>query len=207
MSMYLADIGVKCPNCGVKFNSRQLPLVVDTGLRNSELRQHVGETKPQYEQYSICTCPSCGMADWTLSFPATDEVCVLNQPNSPPHLQYRQAALWAEKQGKNFYCVGMFYLYAAWCADDINASPQNREYRRLAIDALHKSLIDVSCPMEERPDVEYLIGELTRRVGDFEACKNYFNRVISRLPARLSTMARKSMKLADMQSTELFDFD
>jgi uncharacterized protein (DUF2225 family) len=205
--MYLADIGVKCPNCGVKFNSRQLPLVVDTGLRNSELRQHIDQVRPQYEQYSICTCPSCGLADWSTSFLATEEICVLNQPKSTPHLQYRSAALWAERQGKNFYAVGLFYLYAAWCADDIEALPQAREYRRLAQNAFAKSLVDVSCPPENRSEIEYLIGELLRRSGQFDNCKAHLQAVIGHLPAKFSVMARKIMKLADLKSLDLIKFE
>lgn len=205
--MYLADIGVKCPNCGIKFNSKQLLEVVDTGLRNSELRQHVGDVKPQYEQYLIATCPSCGKSLWGSEFLATSEICVLNQPNKPPHLQYRNAAIWAERDGGNFFSVAMYYLYAAWCADDVNAIPQSREYRRLALDAFRKSLIDVSCPAESRSDVEYLIGELFRRTGDFSRCREYYQQVIARLPAKYSTMARRLMKLAEMGSTELLDFE
>ncbi|MBP9091721.1 DUF2225 domain-containing protein [bacterium] len=205
--MYLADIGVKCPNCGVKFNSKQLPEVVDTGLRNSELRQHVGDVRPQYEQYLILTCPSCGKSAWATEFAATSEVCVLNQPNKPPHLQYRNAAIWAEREGGNFFRVAMYYLYAAWCADDVNAVPQAREYRRLATEAFRKCLVDVSCPNSSRADVEYLIGELCRRTGDFARCKEYFQAVIGRLPALYSTMARKLMKLAEMGSEDLIDFE
>ncbi len=205
--MYLADIGVKCPNCGVKFNTKQLPELVDTGLRNSELRQHVGEVRPEYEQYLILTCPSCGKSAWATEFPPTTEICVLNQPVKPPHLQYRNAAIWAEREGGNFFGVAMYYLYAAWCADDVNAVPQAREYRRLAIDAFRKSLVDISCPPSSRPDVEYLIGELCRRTGDFARCKEYFQQVVGRLPALYSTMARKLMKLADMGSADLVDFE
>jgi len=207
MSVDLADIGVKCPNCGVKFNSRQLYEVVDTGLRNSELRQHVGDVRPQYEQYSVLTCPSCGMSDWATSFNPTDEVCVLNQASSPAHLQYRNAAIGAERKGGNFFGVAMFYLYAAWCADDVNALPQAREYRRLAADAFRKSLIDVSCPRENRSEVEYLIGELCRRTGDYARCKEYFQQVIGRLPALYASMARKLMRMADMGSSEDIQFD
>lgn len=203
----LAEIGVKCPHCGVRFNSVQLVSVHDTGLRNSELRQHVGAVQPQYEKYSVCTCPGCNRADWATSFKATREMCVLNQPKSPAHLQYRNAALGAEKQGRDFYNVGMFYLYAAWCADDVGALPQAREYRRLATDAFRKSLIDVSCPADVRPYVEYLIGELLRRTGEFDRCREYYQQVIGRLPAKYATMARKLMKLAEMGDTELVEFD
>ena len=44
--------------------TRQVREFVDTGLRNSELRQHVYDVTPCYEPYAIATCPSCGRADW-----------------------------------------------------------------------------------------------------------------------------------------------
>jgi hypothetical protein len=101
----------------------------------------------------------------------------------------------------------MYYLYAAWCADDDNALPQAKEYRRLAIDAFRRSLTDVSCPTTSRAEVEYLIGELCRRIGDFARCKEYFQQVIGHLPALYATMARKVMRLADVGSPELVDFE
>ncbi|MBS1993041.1 MAG: hypothetical protein JSS83_21140 [Cyanobacteria bacterium SZAS LIN-3] len=205
--MQLVEIGVKCPNCGIKFTSRQLPEVIDTGIRNSELRQHFGDVKPCYEHFTIATCPSCGRADWATSFPPTTEPCSLNQPQSPPHVQYRQAALGAERQGKNFYGAGLFYLHAAWCADDVGAIPQAREYRRLAADSLRKALVDVSCPLAHRAEIEYLVGELYRRAGDFNGCRDYYQPVIGRMPPKYALMARKIMRLAELKSEELIEFE
>lgn len=204
--MHLATVPVRCHTCGIKFNSLQLPVFVDTGIRNSELRQDFEGLAEQYEPFTVCTCPSCGKADWMHNFEPTKEIAVLNQPNTTPHLQFRQAALSAEKAGGDFYNVGTFYLNAAWCADDARAYPQAREYRRLAADAYAKSLLDVSCPLEQRSTIEYLIGELYRRSSDFDRCKQYYNQVIMRLPARFAAMARKLMKLAAMGNADAIRF-
>ncbi|MBS1955663.1 MAG: hypothetical protein JST89_15880 [Cyanobacteria bacterium SZAS-4] len=205
--MYLADIGVKCPSCGVKFNSRQLVVTIDTGRRNSELRQDFEGRAEQYEPYTVCTCPSCGRADWTARFEPTKEVATLNQPNSTPHLQFRAAALAAERSGRDFYNVGLLYLNAAWCADDNRAYPQAREYRRLSADSFRKSLFDVSCPVDQRMEIEYLIGELLRRSGDFEASKAHFRQAIPRLSAKYAYMARKLMRLSEASSVESIRFE
>lgn len=205
--MYLHDVGVKCPDCAIKFTTRQVPVYIDTGYRNSELRQHVGEIAPCYEHYSVCTCPSCGRADWAMSFEPTEEECVLSQAKTPPHLQYRNAAMRSEKDGASYYDAGMFYLYAAWCADDNGAFPQAKVYRKLAIDSFRRSLTDVSCPLENRGDIEYLIGELMRRIGLFDQCRAYFTQVIGHLPGNYATMARKLMRLAELQNAELIPFE
>ena len=91
--MYLADIAVKCPACGVKFNSRQVPVLMDYAIRNSELRQDLEGQVRSTSLYGVCTCPGCGKADWAQKFPAVNEQAVLNQPNMTPHLQYRSAAV------------------------------------------------------------------------------------------------------------------
>src|ERR1700732_1397086 len=130
--MYLTDVTVKCPNCGTRFGAVQLPVLLDTGYRNSELRQDFKGAIPQFEQYAVYTCPSCGRADWSNAFPETDEPAVLNQADTITHLQFRTAALNAERQGRDFYNVALFYLHAAWCADDSAAFPQASEYRRLS---------------------------------------------------------------------------
>jgi uncharacterized protein (DUF2225 family) len=205
--MYLADVAVKCPTCGVKFNSRQVPVVLDYGYRNSELRQDFQGQGPQYESYAVCTCPGCGRADWISGFPATKEPAALNQPQLTAHLQYRSAATYAERNGRDFYQIGMFYLHAAWCADDNRAFPQAREYRRLAADALRKSLTDVSCPVSSRVQIEYLIGELLRRAGDFEAAHAHFKEVIPRLSGKFAYMARKLMRLAEVRRSEPINFE
>ena len=205
--MYLADIGVKCSNCGIKFASRQMPVLIDTGYRNSELRQDFKGQIPQFEEYAVCTCPSCGKADWVNNFEVTEEPTVLNQRASTPHLQFRAAALGAERQGRDFFNVGLFYLHAAWCADDNRAFPQAREYRRLAADAFQKSLVDVSCPVDRRGEIQYLIGELLRRSGEFDASIAYFKQIIPRLPGQFAMMARKLMRLAENNDTTAIDFE
>lgn len=205
--MYVADIGVKCPQCGVSFNSRQLPIILDTGLRNSELRQDFRGVLPQLEQFAVCTCPNCGKADWVNSFQAATDPPALNQVTVTPHLQFRTAALNAERDGKGSFQVGLLYLHAAWCADDTRAFPQAREYRRLACEAFQRSLNDGTCPFERRGEIEYLIGELYRRAGEFDSCQQHYGQVIGNLPGKLALMARKLMKLAEKGSVEPVQFD
>ncbi|HEY9868114.1 MAG TPA: DUF2225 domain-containing protein [Candidatus Obscuribacterales bacterium] len=203
----LIEVGVKCPRCGISFLSRQLPAVFDSGIRNSELRQEFKGVPPQQEQYVILSCPSCGKSDWSTTFRPINERPVLTQPNVTAHLQYRQAALEAERGGSGSYAAAMFYLHAAWCADDARAYPQAREYRRLAIDALRRSLIDGTCPHVKRGEIEYLIGELLRRSGDFDASREYFRQVIGQLPGKFAFMARKLMRLAEMRSVDSIPFE
>lgn len=205
--MHLAQVAVKCPRCGSKFNSKQVPVWVDTGMRNSELRQDFGGKAPQPEPHAVCTCPACGKADWMAQFPAVKEEAVLGQSGLTPHLQFRNAATQAEQLTKDFYNAGILYLYAAWCADDNKAYPQAQAYRKDAIQAFTKSLLDVSCPVNERPTVEYLIGELYRRTGDFAAAQTHLQEAISRLPGRLAYMARKIIKLAEQENSDIDNFE
>jgi uncharacterized protein (DUF2225 family) len=211
--MHLADVAVKCPHCGLRFNSKQLPLFIETGRRNSELRQHFDGVIPQPEQYTVCTCPSCGKADWMKNFPAAKEEPVvgttqvlLQQRNAPAHLQFRDAALGYERTGRSSYASGFLYLYAAWCADDSGALPQANGYRKLAADAFRKSLLESSCPPQRLAEIQYLTGELLRRSGDFQAARDHFAQIIAKLPSQFAMMARKLMRLCDQQSTEAIPF-
>jgi len=181
--------------------------LIDTGRRNSELRQDFEGENEQFEPYAICTCPSCGKADWMHNFDPVNEQVVLSQPTTTPHLQYRAAALASEKTGRDFYNTGMFYLHAAWCADDTQAYPQAREYRRFAAEAFRRALLDVSCPIDQRVEIEYLIGELLRRSGDFEASKQHFHQSIPRLSGKYAYMARKLTRLAEAGSIESIRFE
>jgi len=205
--MDLVQIAVKCPYCGSNFNSVQVSSWIDTGMRNTELRQDFAGTAPQMEQYAICTCPACGKSDWTSQFQPINEPAVLNQAGLTPHLQFRSAAVSAQQDKNDFYNAGILYLYAAWCADDSRAFPQAQEYRRCAIQSFLQSLTDVSCPINERATVEYLIGELYRRIGDFNNAVSYLNSSLPHLPGKLAYMARKIIKLAASGNSELNTFD
>ena len=205
--MHLAQVVVKCPRCASKFNTRQLPVIVDLGIRNSEFRQDFAGKAPQPEPYTVCSCPACGKADWMGQFPAIKEEAVLNQSALTPHLQFRNAATQAEQLAKDYYNAATLYLYAAWCADDSNAQMQARDYRNSAIQAFTKSLQDVSCPLNERPTVEYLIGELYRRIGDFASAQTHLQEVLPRLPGKLAYMGRKVIKLAGEKNSDLDNFE
>ena len=206
-AMDVVTISVRCPKCAVKFNSRQLAGNPETNNRDSELRAQYGDTTQTVESFAICTCPRCGKSDWVQTFPLADEAAVLDQPNMTPHLQFRAAALDAEKNGAEFYNIGTFYLYAAWCADDIAAQPQAREYRKLAAESFSKALLNISLPAEEQATVAYLIGELFRRSGDFERCRQHYNQVIAKLPVNYAYMARKLIKLAALGNMDSIRFE
>lgn len=207
--MLLAEVGVRCDKCGTSFVSRQLPTFIDIGYRNSELRQDYRGYSPMMEQYAIVTCPSCGRADWSTTFPPASGTPVLWQAAASAHMQYRQAALEKERDAGsiNSYKAAVFYIHAAWCADDSKAFPQAREYRRLSAESFKRSLSDNTCPQEVRSETEYLIGELMRRSGDFEGARDHFRMCIGRLSARFAVMARKLMRLCEQGSTESIQFE
>ena len=208
--MDIVDIPVKCQRCGAKFTSQQVLTMLDTGLRNSELRHTpppADPPVPSFEHYAVITCPSCGKVDWSNTFAVIDEPVSLRQASAVSHLQFRMAAIEAERQGQDWYHIGMFYLYAAWCADDALALPQAREYRVHAGEALRKSILDGSCPPSQRSMLDYLIGEVLRRSGQFQECQEYFKEVIPRLLAQYAYMARKLMRLADNGEFAAVPFD
>ncbi len=207
--MLLAEVGVRCVQCGTSFVSRQLPTYIDIGYRNSELRQEYRGYCPMMEQYAIVTCPSCGRADWSTAFPPAQSTPVLAQAGGSAHMQYRQAALAKERDAAsvNSYQAAIFYTHAAWCADDSKAFPQAREYRRLAVESYKRSLTDSTCPQNLRGETEYLIGELMRRSGDLEGAREHFRMCIGRLSARFAFMARKLMRLCEGGSTESIPFE
>ncbi len=207
--MYIADIGVQCPDCGAKFSSKQVPVLLDTGKRNSELRQDFEGVLPQFEKYAVCTCPSCGKSDWVNRFESVEPngTILLEQAPAKPHLQFKQAAVIAERQGKDSYSIGMFYLHAAWCADDEKEAIAAQQYRRLCHEFFKRSLSDHSCPVQTRMEIEYLLGELLRRTGNFEGARMQFQQVISKLSGKFAYMARKLMRMAELGKTEAIPFE
>lgn len=182
-------------------------MLEDTGLRNSELRHNPQDGSEPFEHFAVLTCPSCGKSDWANTFEVIPEPAPFNQQNLTAHLQYRTAAIEAERQGRDWFNVALLYLYAAWCADDAMAFPQAREYRRHAVESFRKSLLDNSCPFQERMTIEYLIGEILRRAAAYVDCQQHFKEVIPRLSSQYAFMARKLMRMAEGQNSEPVPFD
>jgi hypothetical protein len=204
--MLLAEVGVKCPRCGMQFNSTIPESVFDTGLRDSELRCVPAPGEQPFEPLVVCACPGCGKADWTLSFNPGSQLFGARETPTPSYSRFAQAAREAQDSGGSSYSLSMYYLYAAWCADDAGA-PAAGEYRRLSAELLTRSLADQSCPLFQRATVEYLIGEIQRRRGAFTECLRHFKEVIPRLPARYAFMARKLMRLAELSMSDPVPFD
>lgn len=210
MQLYVTEVGVQCPDCSVKFISKQMPVLIDTGYRNSELRQDFKGAMPQFEQFAVTACPNCGRSDWVNNFPGITDIegaARFGQPNIAPHIMFRAAANCAERLGRDFFNIGLFYLHAAWCADDDQAVLQSKEYRMLGIRAFSKSLADGTCPFNRRIEIEYLIGELYRRAGEFERSLNHFRQVMPKLSSKFAIMARKLMRLAEAGEMQAIDFE
>ncbi|MHB9074090.1 MAG: DUF2225 domain-containing protein [Desulfobaccales bacterium] len=71
------------------------------------------------------------------------------------------------------------YLYAAWMADDEEKVERSKFLREKAIDYFIKALNAKELTERQGQTVTYLIGELYRRIGNYEQAISWFSKVTS----------------------------
>jgi uncharacterized protein (DUF2225 family) len=185
-----------CPVCGENFRD---PVVLSTntfGGTESDFRPRAAGVDPL--PFWIHTCPECLYTDCEFDSAVTGDVKRYvtggefrrGIPDSPKAFhKYELLARIEEFAGAGAREIAWSYLKAAWLAAEYAASegPDSgdaedvlvleRKYRKAAIDKLESSLGDRFQDDEEYMTVFYLVGELHRRLGEFDTAITYFERL------------------------------
>jgi uncharacterized protein (DUF2225 family) len=221
-----------CPVCLGSFENLVLGSSNTFGPLTSELRQHAAGFDPL--EASVHTCPECGYSSDTDGFGIAGRSIV---PSVPAVIADRvhqeltplvaEVALDAARKFEFFARIGEWagepsqmigdqYIAAAWCCDNLtedaadsrsDAMIRAAEYRRLARAHFLKGLEAGSIQAAEQPVYMYLVGELSRRLGE-DDCSIWFQRVIEDPNAVpfLQRLARQQMdRPQEVVDFQLFD--
>ena len=167
----------QCPVCGHGFGYEVLLSTNAAGGVETDFRARAVGTDPV--PFTVLTCPQCSYSADTGRF---------EQP-VPPGVAYQlkdlATRLFAEKPvrdsrrfqlaaelldraGEEPQDAGWMYLRASWMAREERDAPAEELYQRRAVEMFQKYRADQP-HAADAGQITYLVGELSRRLGDFEA--------------------------------------
>jgi len=177
-------IELTCPCCGRRFPSAALVSTSRSGKLTTDLWQQSSGIEPL--PYEIHTCTHCGYTsradkfeEHVLSETVKKRVLRWLTPAleaRPPDTARRyEFAAWIEEwRGGKESAVGFLYHQAAWCSRVSKDEAEERRYAQLAVHHFERSVGKGGCARGEVLVILcYLIGELSRRVGDREKAQEW----------------------------------
>ncbi len=184
----LADTVYICSLCGNSFKSEACFEHIPVGIKNDELREKMLGPDPLY--YELHTCPRCGFTDYFHSQILTDEQkarirSFLNQYLKDKEItelayyeKYELTAKVYELLAIEAYTIAKSYLKASWIADDKKIPHLREKYRKQALTYFEISLdVNNFIDEEEKNKCKYLIGELNRKLKNYEKSIKWFNEI------------------------------
>ena len=175
----------RCPCCGNEFESRIVTMITHEGQDSDFMPHYVGDNPLPYY---LVKCNQCNFVAYPEDYSSSNSSTEIS-PNQikkifslPLIKKIPEEALCFFIAGKiyeelkrNPYYIGNLYLRGAWCCRIIDNRKGEIEFQQLAIRffklAVEKSTIT-------NPDtvsiVNYLIGELYRRLEDRKAAREWF---------------------------------
>jgi uncharacterized protein (DUF2225 family) len=189
-----------CQLCGEGFTADLLGSTNSFGAVDADLREHPIGDDPV--KYLIACCPRCGytaydheevlspreratVGAYLRSLPRTD----YGSPRHPPSNRYALLVNILRLRGAPAGAVALAALRGAWMADDEGNEKRANEMRRESIHWHRKALREGEIPADEAPRAAYLVAELSRRVGDFDAAARWFASVNAAAGSGLAELA------------------
>lgn len=183
----LQSRSAQCPVCGHGFEYGVLLATNAAGGVESDFRARAVGTDPV--PFTVLTCPRCSYSADTAGFesPVPPRVAyelkaLVEQlfTDSPvkDSCRFQLAAELLDRRGDDPLAVGWMYLRASWMAREEQAAPAEQLYQRRAIESFQKYLA-ASAHAPDAAQITYLVGELSRRLGDFETACTLLDRVPS----------------------------
>ena len=195
-----------CPACGTRF---QVQAVGSCGYagQDTDFRPHYWGLDPL--PLFVHTCPRCLFSGYEEHFATSVSKELrrwLVEERGLGRLQadvgsrrYTLAARCREQAGDNHVVIAELYLRASWCARVEGDRPMERLSQRRAVERLSWALEAGLVPPRQRQAITYLVGELYRRLGDFELATAYLARV---LEGEWAALAARQLELARQANDE-----
>jgi len=183
--MLTRSVTLLCWVCGESFQGEE-PCSYTVSGRGSDLCPRPVGGNPL--ALLIHTCPDCGFTgdgrafaqeqadeqvrEWVLGGGLSE----LPTDGDTAHLRYTRAALChAHRQQPSALQIFEYHVASSWSAQLEGALDAARAAQADAVRCLEQALLADEVTSEERAIMNYLAGELCRRVGDFKAALQFFD--------------------------------
>lgn len=206
---YLYESEVKCPVCDQAFIAVK---IFETKLQqtsmDSDLRRHFQDFEPLH--YRVWVCPNCLYANFSNKYsslkPAEKKalleaagdrknlLATLPDPGGETGRAVRDHRLLLENLGcikESFDTLGRAWLDLAWLYEDLGDAEEALASRKKALEGYEQFYLNsYSLSPTVEIQVLYLIGELSKRLGDLKKAYGYFMKAIH-FPDNSSVMLKE----------------
>jgi len=180
MSQVIEFCRLRCPECYTTFPAEILRSTGSKGVLESDLCYRAGNIFPY--PFFVVVCPGCRFTayhetfEFLRAFPHYSEYHPLKRALGtflreqrrlyPGSEKYRLAVLSAQKKGASALAVAYLHLRGAWCAREEKNQEAERFHQKEARRHFRAALPELEGT--EAAVVNYLVGELSRRLGEFD---------------------------------------
>ena len=189
----LMAIELTCPVCDMRFQSHRIASTNSMG-QDTDFRPHVAGADPQ--PHYVHVCPHCKFAAFELDYelmPDTVREFMHSGQYRPEEVILRSDA--AEMSGSTKYLLAVLcyahdsraselrlaalYLRASWCARQEGLPDREREVQCQAALLFEKALAGEEIAEDQLKTIQYLLGELYRRIGRHELALAMFDAALA----------------------------
>lgn len=189
----LMTIDLTCPVCDTRFQSHRIASTNSMG-QDTDFRPHVAGADPQ--PHYVHVCPHCKFAAFELDYelmPDTVREFMHSGRYRPQEVMLRSDA--AEMSGSTKYLLAALcyahdsraselrladlYLRASWCARREGLTERERQAQCRAALLFEKALAGDEVADDQLKTIQYLLGELYRRIGRHELALAMFDAALA----------------------------
>jgi uncharacterized protein (DUF2225 family) len=193
-----------CGLCGEKFTDK---VVYSTNVmeRDAEFRTYAAGLQPM--AFYPHTCPACGFTDTSHDVKLSEAEKAESKKFLATYCQKHDCKKLSPSQKyeviahicvvRQLSSLKIAYVFhqAAWMADDEKNREGAERFRSETLRLLNQALEKQEVKAEMVPTVTYLVGELNRRLGNFDEALKWFARVKPDVP-QLTKLLEQQQKLA-----------
>ncbi|MBF4694033.1 DUF2225 domain-containing protein [Fusibacter ferrireducens] len=194
----LFDRKYTCGICGNQFTSKQVKTsALRVKSRERDFHAYYNSESPIY--YGVICCPNCGYAkferDFKMPISSADVQLVksvissnwryqdfCNQRDVKTALRVHMVALANYKVLKvSAYVLGKLYLRLAWFYREEAQHEEELKYLKLALDAFVQGFETEKDNGNDEGELEtiYIVGELNRRIGNYQEAIKWFSSAVN----------------------------
>ena len=194
----LFDRNYSCNVCGNEFTSKQVKTsAIRTKLRERDFHAYYSGENPTY--YGVICCPNCGYSKFEKDFkenitPSQKQIIknsisenwryqdFTEKRDTAVAIKVHLIALANYKVlGERASVLAKLFLRLAWFYRELEMNDEEQKYLRLALDNFVLSYENERFEEGDEKELEiiYLIGELNRRIGNYEEAIKWFSNTVN----------------------------
>ena len=200
------DTTIRCPACDTSFQVRTVGSCGAAG-QDTDFRPKYWGANPL--PHFVHTCPNClfsgtsghfeGAVDDRLRAWLASEKALGTRAPKSASARFALAARCREQARDDALSVADLYLRGSWCARSEGDREVERRCQQATAEHLTAGLEANQVPQEELDTIRYLLGEIHRRLGDFDRAVTLLERVTE---GQIGELAKRQLEFARAKNSD-----